>query len=100
MPKTPDYFKGKTIVITGAGSGIGQSTAVIFGREGANVICADIDQKNAMAVARETEDAGGLAAGIYVDVTQRESVRAMISKSIDTYGQVDFLFNHQKGQVP
>ena len=45
MPKTPDYFKGKTIVITGAGSGIGRATALIFAREGANVVCADINEK-------------------------------------------------------
>ena len=43
MPRTPDYFADKTIVITGAGSGIGRATALIFGREGANVLCADID---------------------------------------------------------
>jgi 3-oxoacyl-[acyl-carrier protein] reductase len=41
MPKTPDYFAGKTIVITGAASGIGRATANIFAREGANVVCAD-----------------------------------------------------------
>ena len=38
MPKTPDYFAGKTIVITGAGSGIGRATAQIFARERANVV--------------------------------------------------------------
>ena len=44
MPKTPDYFHGKTIVITGAASGIGRATALIFAREGANVVCADINE--------------------------------------------------------
>ena len=53
MPKTPDYFHGKTIVITGAASGIGRATALIFAREGANVVCADIDE------ARRREDRGG-----------------------------------------
>ena len=38
MPKTPDYFVGKTIAITGAASGIGRATALIFAREGANVV--------------------------------------------------------------
>ena len=47
MPKTPDYFKGKTMVITGAASGIGRATALVFGREGSNVLCADIDEQGA-----------------------------------------------------
>lgn len=93
MPKTPDYFKGRTLVITGAGSGIGRATAVIFGREGANVVCADIDEQSAVAAASEAEAAGGQAIGMHVDVTERASVQAMVAKSLDTYGQVDFLFN-------
>jgi len=44
MPKTPDYFHGKTIVITGAASGIGRAAALVFAREGANVVCADINE--------------------------------------------------------
>ena len=47
MPKTPDYFAGKTIIITGAGSGIGRATALIFAREGANVVCADLNEAGA-----------------------------------------------------
>ena len=47
MPKTPDYFAGKTIIITGAASGIGRATALIFAREGANVVCADINHEGA-----------------------------------------------------
>jgi len=43
MSKTPDYFVGKTIIITGAASGIGRAAAMIFAREGANVVCADIN---------------------------------------------------------
>jgi NAD(P)-dependent dehydrogenase (short-subunit alcohol dehydrogenase family) len=51
MPKTPDYFRGKTVVITGAASGIGRATALIFAREGANVVCADIDEAGASRTA-------------------------------------------------
>jgi len=53
VPKTPDYFVGKTIIITGAASGIGKAAALIFAREGANVVCADLND----AGARETADA-------------------------------------------
>ena len=42
MAKTPDYFVGKTIIVTGAASGIGKATALIFAREGASVVCADL----------------------------------------------------------
>ena len=49
MPKTPDYFVGKTIVITGAGGGIGRATALIFAREGANVVVTDIDPEGVAA---------------------------------------------------
>ena len=43
MPKTPEYFRGKTILITGAASGVGRATAQIFAREGANVVAADVN---------------------------------------------------------
>ena len=56
MPKTPDYFAGKTIVITGAASGIGRATALIFAREGANVVCADINDKGASETAVEIDN--------------------------------------------
>ena len=51
MPKTPDYFVGKTIVITGAGGGIGRAAALIFAREGANVVVTDIDPEATRRVA-------------------------------------------------
>ena len=53
MSKTPNYFRGKTIIITGAASGIGRATALIFAREGANVVCAEINEKGADETAAE-----------------------------------------------
>ena len=93
MPKTPDYFKGKTMVITGAASGIGRATAQIFGREGANVLCADINEQGAQQAAREATEAGGRGEALFCDVTQRDSVKAMIATAVETFGQVHFLFN-------
>ena len=93
MPKTPDYFKGKTIVITGAGSGIGLATAKIFGREGANVLCADVNEQAANQAARAVDEAGGTGAAVFADVTQRADIKKMIGAAIEKFGQVHFLFN-------
>ena len=53
MPKTPDYFHDKAILITRAGSGIGRAAALVFAREGAGVVCSDIDEPAAERVANQ-----------------------------------------------
>ena len=93
MPKTPDYFNGKTIVITGAGSGIGRATALIFAREGANVVCADIDGKGAAETVEQVNKIGGQALALEIDVTKRAAVEDMIQLAINDFGRVHFLFN-------
>ena len=93
MPKTLDYFAGKTIIITGAASGIGHATALIFAREGANVVCADINEKGARETAAEVNDKGSQALALKVDVTRRSEVNAMAERALVTFGRVHFLFN-------
>ena len=93
MPKTPDYFAGKTIIITGAGSGIGRATAEIFAREGANVVCADINEDGARETAAQVNGKGSQALALKVDVTARREVDDMVQRSLDAFGQVQFLFN-------
>jgi 3-oxoacyl-[acyl-carrier protein] reductase len=93
MPKTPNYFSGKTIVITGAGSGIGRATALIFAREGANVVCADINEAGVEQTAEKINAIGGQALALTIDVTKRAAVEDMAQLAIDGFGSVHFLFN-------
>ena len=93
MPKTPDYFHGKTIVITGAASGIGRATAEIFAREGANVVCTDINEAGAKETADQVNAKGSQALALKVDVTRRAAVDDMIKRSVDAFGSIEFLFN-------
>jgi NAD(P)-dependent dehydrogenase (short-subunit alcohol dehydrogenase family) len=93
MPKTPDYFAGKTIIITGTASGIGRATALIFARERANVVCADMNENGAKQTAAEVNNNGGQALALKVDVTKRGEVNGMVARAIAAFGGVQFLFN-------
>ena len=105
MPKTPDYFAGKTIIITGAASGIGRATALIFAREGANVVCADIDEAGARSTAEMVNGKGSQALALQVDVTARAEVSGMVERSTRRLRQraVPVQFRrrrHPPGKVP
>jgi NAD(P)-dependent dehydrogenase (short-subunit alcohol dehydrogenase family) len=93
MPKTPDYFAGKTIIITGAASGIGRAAALIFAREGANVVCADLNHDAARQTAEQVLAEGGKALALRTDVTSRAQVDEMVRRALDAFGTVQFQFN-------
>lgn len=85
---------GKVCVITGAGSGIGKATALLFAREGGCVVVADIDP----AAANETVDLitaeGGVAAAFVADVTDPEAARRLADATARSQGRIDVLFNN------
>jgi 3-oxoacyl-[acyl-carrier protein] reductase len=97
MPKTPDYFRGKTILITGAASGIGRATALIFAREGANVVCADINEKGVEETVEQVNakygNSGEQSLALTIDVTKRAAVEDMVELARDEFGGIHFLFN-------
>ena len=93
MPKTPDYFQGKTIVITGAASGIGRAAALIFAREGANVVCADLNEAGVKDTSAQVNAKGSQTLAIKLDVTKRAQVDDTIKRAIGAFGRVHFLFN-------
>src|SRR5581483_11789076 len=85
---------GKVSVITGAGSGIGQATAVLFAREGARVVAADIKRESAEATVRIAREAGGEAMAVEVDVSDAARVRSMIERTLESYGRLDIVVNN------
>lgn len=93
MSFSSEQFVGKSIIITGAASGIGKATAEIFAREGANVVCADVDIEGAEAVAEHVKTKGAGAIAVATDVTDRAAVKAMVKAAIDRFGVIDFQFN-------
>ncbi len=87
-------LKDKVSIVTGAASGIGKASAIVFGREGAKVMCADINAEAAEATARQIVDTGGEAASIRVDVASEPDVQEMVSATVTRWGRLDVLYNN------
>jgi len=84
----------KVSIITGAGSGIGEATAVKFAREGAKVAVCDINANAAHKVAKAINDSGGEAMDFHVDVTDRDNIAAMVEAVMRRWGRIDTLVNN------
>ena len=87
-------LKDKVALITGAASGIGKSTSLLFGQEGAKVMCADVNGEGAERVARQIADTGGEAASVQVDVSREVEVQGMIRETMERWGRLDVLHNN------
>jgi NAD(P)-dependent dehydrogenase (short-subunit alcohol dehydrogenase family) len=81
-------------LVTGAGSGIGQMTALFFAREGAKVSVVDVDAEAGQKTLRQIEDEGGTAVFIKCDVSKAHDVEAMVARSVEAFGQLDCAFNN------
>ena len=92
--RKPMKLEGKVSLITGAASGIGKATALRFAKEGATVVCVDINEAEAVAVASMIETAGGRALGLGVDVAKEEAVKGALTTAQSTFGQLNILFNN------
>ena len=85
---------GKTAIVTGAGSGIGRTTALRFAKEGAAVACAGLSADDNVATVRAIEAAGGNAVAIEADVMRDDDVAGMVAAAIEALGHVDILVNN------
>lgn len=88
-------LKDKVAIVTGGGQGIGAATALLFAREGAKVVVADMNEDTANAVANQIKQAGsGDALAVVVNVANAESVDAMVKATMDWAGRIDVLVNN------
>jgi len=85
---------GKVALITGAGSGIGQATAVLFAKELARVVVADCAPRGGQETVKMIKEAGGDALYVQVDVSKTVDVERVVAVTVRSYGKIDILFNN------
>ena len=84
----------KVAIITGAGSGIGRSAALLFAEEGARIVVADRDAAACAETCRLLATRGFESTPVSVDITKAAEVQAMVALALRRFGQIDILYNH------
>ncbi|MFG2780197.1 SDR family NAD(P)-dependent oxidoreductase [Streptomyces prunicolor] len=85
---------GRSVIVTGAGSGIGRAAALAFAAEGAKVVVADLNADGAEAVVKEIEQAGGTAVAVTGDLSEQAVVDEVAATAVERFGGVDVLVNN------
>jgi 3-hydroxybutyrate dehydrogenase len=92
-------LKDKVAYITGSASGIGKEIAIVFAREGAKIVIADLNKQAADATAAELEATGAQAIGVGVDVTNEDQVNASVEEAVKAFGGIDILISNAGIQI-
>lgn len=87
-------LEGKVAAITGAGSGIGHATALLFALEGAKVIAVDVDDKSGMKTALEIKQTEGEGTFIHADVSKESDMEGVLEHALSKYGRLDIMYNN------
>src|SRR5262245_30803135 len=87
-------LKDKVFLITGAGSGIGRASALLFGREGARIVALDVDESGGRETVAQVERQGGRAVFSLCDVASESDVARSVEAGVSTFGGLDVLFNN------
>ncbi|WP_319798863.1 SDR family NAD(P)-dependent oxidoreductase [Nitrobacter sp.] len=82
-------ISGKSFIVTGGGSGMGQQTALMLARSGGLVTVTDINGASAQATVEAIEAAGGSAVAMATDISDEGQVKAMVDKAVDSFGGLD-----------
>jgi NAD(P)-dependent dehydrogenase (short-subunit alcohol dehydrogenase family) len=92
-------FKGKVMMVTGGGSGIGRATALLFGREKAKVAVVDRDESSAAETAQFLRKNGGEALALRADIASDKDVKRVVAAIGKQYGRIDVLFANAATQI-
>lgn len=87
-------LKDKVAIITGGGGGIGRATAILFAKEGAQVVVSDINQESAQETVNLIKSEGGEAVSVVADMANHVDVEKLVSFTTETYGGLDIIFNN------
>jgi NAD(P)-dependent dehydrogenase (short-subunit alcohol dehydrogenase family) len=87
-------LKGKSIVITGAGSGVGRAASQLFAQHGARLIVTDVQESWLEETVAQVKDAGGEVKAVRCDVTRRADLDAAVKAAVDAYGRLDVMYNN------
>ncbi|MFC8427574.1 SDR family NAD(P)-dependent oxidoreductase [Streptomyces sp. NPDC057253] len=89
-----EAVNGRSVIVTGAGSGIGRAAALAFASQGDRVVVADLNADGAHAVVKEIESAGGIAVAVTGDLSEQAVVDRVAATAVERFGGVDVLVNN------
>lgn len=92
--------EGLVAIITGAGSGIGEASAIRLAEEGAMVICADINELAAKSTSESINATGGRATWAVIDISDSHACTQLVDKTVEDFGSVDILVNNAGVNLP
>lgn len=87
-------LEGKVALITGAGTGIGQATAILFAKEGADIVATNLELPEAEETTEAIIKIGRRAVAIAADIAKPDEIHAMVDRAIDAFGGIDILVNN------